>query len=433
MADPIVTSKLKFGTTEYILKDAFARGKIEEIEAAISGSIVFIGITSTALTDGATTNPIVINGNNVTAKNGNLAIYQNGEFLYVAPSGETAHWVECGDLSVLGALAYKDSASGSYTPAGTVSQPTFSGSELTSTGKFTPQGTVAIDVGSGTANYTPAGTVTQPSFTGSEMTSTGSYTPAGSVSQPSFTGETMTATGNFTPAGSVSQPTFEGSELTSTGSYTPAGGVAIEVGSGTANYTPAGTVAAPTISVASAGATTTVNSITDVGTLPELSTSYDSSNECLTISFSQGTLPTKGSDTTVKTGDASYSASAPAFTGTGVDLEAAFTGTAATLSVTGTPAGTVSQPSFTGTQGSVSVSGTPEGTVSQPSFTGTAATLSVAGTPTGTVSQPSFTGTGVELVAELTGTEGDISVTGTPAGTVSQPTFTGTAGTVTVS
>lgn len=192
--DPVVTSILKFGTVEYELKDAFARGKIEEIEAAISGSIVFIGITTTALTDGATTNPIVINGSNVTAKNGNLTIYNNAEFIFVALPNETAYWVACGDLSVLGTLAYKNSA----------------------TGSFTPQGSVA----------------------------------------------------------------------------------------------------APTISVASAGSTTTVNSITNVGTLPELTTTYDSSTETLTIGFSQGTLPTKGSDTTVKTGDASYSASAPAFTGT---------------------------------------------------------------------------------------------------------------------
>ena len=44
--------------------------------------------------------------------------------------------------SGLGSLATKNSASGSYTPAGSVSQPTFTGSAMTSTGKFTPEGTV---------------------------------------------------------------------------------------------------------------------------------------------------------------------------------------------------------------------------------------------------------------------------------------------------
>lgn len=80
-----------------------------------------------------------------------------------------------------------------------------------------------------------------------------------------------------------------------------------------ANFTPTGSVSTPTISKATAGATTTVNSITDVGTLPTLTTTV--SNETLTISFSQGTLPTKGTDVTVKTGDATYEASQPSFTG----------------------------------------------------------------------------------------------------------------------
>ena len=85
-----------------------------------------------------------------------------------------------------------------------------------------------------------------------------------------------------------------------------------------ASYTPQGSVAAPVISVATAGSTTTVNSITDVGTLPQLTTTV--TDEILTIGWSTGTLPTKGSDTTVKTGDAAYSADAPAFTGTAATI-----------------------------------------------------------------------------------------------------------------
>lgn len=81
-----------------------------------------------------------------------------------------------------------------------------------------------------------------------------------------------------------------------------------------ADYTPAGSVAAPVISVATAGTTTVVNSITAVGTLPALSLTVNEEN--LTVAFDAGALPTKGEDTTVKTGDAAYSATAPAFTGT---------------------------------------------------------------------------------------------------------------------
>ena len=46
--------------------------------------------------------------------------------------------------------------------------------------------------------------------------------------------------------------------------------------------------------------TTTVNSITAVGTLPSLTTTVN--NKVLTIGWSAGSLPTKGSNTTVLTG-----------------------------------------------------------------------------------------------------------------------------------
>jgi len=185
MAD-ISSVTLPSGTT-YNLKDAAARSDIASIQQAIAGGLKFLGETTTALTDGATTNPITVNGESVTAVAGNLVLYGDKEFLF-----DGTKWIEMGDLSLLGALAYKNSASGSFTPSGSVS--------------------------------------------------------------------------------------------------------------------------APSISVASAGSTTTVNSITDVGTAPAWTATV--ANETLTIGWSAGTLPTKGTDTTVKTGDASYSASQPSFTGT---------------------------------------------------------------------------------------------------------------------
>ena len=123
------------------------------------------------------------------------------------------------------------------------------------------------------------------------------------------------ATGSYTPSGNISGGSFTGASMTSTGSFTPSGSVSVE----------------------NAGSTGTVYSITDVGTLPTLTTTV--SDENLTIGFSQGTLPTKGSAQTVKTGDASYS--------------------------------------FSGTEGSVSVSGTTTGSVSEITFNGTAATITV--------------------------------------------------------
>ena len=340
MAD-ISKITLPSGTT-YDLKDAQAREDIEEIRDAIAGGVTFMGETTTALTDGATTNPITINGNSVTAIKGYLVVYNSKEFVF-----DGTHWIEMGDLSVLGALAYKDSASGSYTPAGTVSQPTFTGSSSNVT-------VTTADNASG--NYQPKGTVSQPTFSGSSLTSTGNFTPAGSVSVATATTENKTAA--VSPAAS-----------------------------GTATYTPAGSVSAPTITVATAGSTATVNSITDVGTLPTFSATV--ANENLTLGFTQGTLPTKGANQIVKTGDAAYSASQPSFTGTGVRLvtgniavpktfTGSFTGTEGEVSVSGTPAGTVSQPTFTGTKTQISGTVTPNGSVSQPTFTGTAATIQVS-------------------------------------------------------
>ena len=327
---------LPSGTT-YDIKDTQARSDIAAMQAAIAGGVTFMGETTTALTDGSTASSITINGNNVTAVQGYLVVYESKEFVY-----DGSKWIELGDLSTIGDLGWKDSASGTYTPAGTVSTPTFSGSSLTSTGNFTPSGSVSLCSDS--------------------SSSTGAISYISALGTKSFSGTAATIKPKVTAAGSV----------------------AISTGNGTANYTPAGSVAAPTISVSSAGSTTTVNSITNVGTLPTLTTSV--SNEVLTIGFDQGTLPTKGENTTVKTGDASYTATAPAFTGTGVELTAIFTGTEVEGSASYTPAGSVTvnsttsylTGSFSGTQGSVSVSGTPAGTVSQPTFSGTQATITVS-------------------------------------------------------
>lgn len=311
---------LPSGTT-YDIKDATAR-------AAIAGGTVFLGITTTALTDGATTQTIIIGGESISAINGGIAIYNNKEFIYADSDGK---WHEIGDTTDLGDLAYKDDATGNFTPAGTVSQPTFSGSSMTSTGAFTPEGTVS-----------------QPTFSGTE----------GNVS----------VTG--TPAGSIS------------------------TGTGTANYTPAGTIGTPTITVTPSTTTKYVASSATGGgsvtngsaascTLPALTTSV--ANETLTIGWSEGsftantptavTLPSFSSQT-IATGISSASSSQPSWTGTGVELK--FTGTSLTSTGKFTPSGSVSQPTFTGEEGSVSVSGTPAGTVSQPTFTGTQGTVTVS-------------------------------------------------------
>ena len=96
---------------EYTIKDAGARELIEEIGHAL----YWIGVTTTELTDGDTTNPITVNAESVTAKLGGMASYSGSEFVWNGSA-----WQELGKNN-FGALAFKSSASGSYTPAGSVS------------------------------------------------------------------------------------------------------------------------------------------------------------------------------------------------------------------------------------------------------------------------------------------------------------------------
>lgn len=119
MAD-ISVIKLPSGTS-YNIKDAQARADIETIESAISGGMHYIGVTTTALTDGSTTNPITIGGQSITAKSGDIAIYGELEFIFSSTDNK---WHEFGSTGSLKSLAFKDTASGNFTPSGSVSTPT---------------------------------------------------------------------------------------------------------------------------------------------------------------------------------------------------------------------------------------------------------------------------------------------------------------------
>lgn len=96
---------------EFTIKDAEARQMITDL----GNALYWIGVTTTALSEGATTNPISVGGQDVTAKLGGLASYNGMEYAWNGSA-----WQGMGP-SNLGALAYANTASGSYTPAGTVS------------------------------------------------------------------------------------------------------------------------------------------------------------------------------------------------------------------------------------------------------------------------------------------------------------------------
>jgi hypothetical protein len=101
-----------------------------------------LGTTTTELYDGSTANPIVIDGVSVTAKRNDIAFYDSGEFMFNGTA-----WSKFGDLSGLGDLAYKDTASGtavttvgtlpSLTYDSTTESFTFSAGTLPTTGTVT--------------------------------------------------------------------------------------------------------------------------------------------------------------------------------------------------------------------------------------------------------------------------------------------------------
>jgi hypothetical protein len=164
---------LPSGTT-YNIKDAQAR--------QAKG---WIGITTTALTDGATTNPITINGQSVTAGEGDITSYDEQELIF---NGTV--WQEFGDLSDLGTLAYKDSASGSYTPQGSVAAPDITVSPTTDTIKpVTDVGSMPTFTVSGETLIIEAGAV--PTLGADKAFMTGASATA---SAPAFSGTPSTVT-----------------------------------------------------------------------------------------------------------------------------------------------------------------------------------------------------------------------------------------------
>lgn len=143
-------SKLKIDGTTYDIKDTTAR-------ATMSGAILILGATTTALVDEATTNPITVNGESVTAVGNDAVFYNSKEFVF-----DGTYWHEFGDMTGLGDLAQHDlddieftTTVSQATAETTVSQATATTTVATSTDETA---TVA-PAASGEATYTPAGTI----------------------------------------------------------------------------------------------------------------------------------------------------------------------------------------------------------------------------------------------------------------------------------
>lgn len=408
-------SQLVVGGVTYDIKDLEAR-------ALAAGGIHYIGVTTTALTDGATTSPIVIDKANVTPKKGDLVLYAEtgGEHTEYLWNGE--HWDRLG-YGKFGDLACKSSASGSIDlshdhnftledATADLADGSVSGFAVTAH-EYTPAGTIAK--GTGTVNYTPEGTVTLGGATAKPATISGktadgavgahSYTPEGTVEVTTAapaTGETA----NYTPAGTITKPTFTGTAKSLThaahkhgatftgtedtlehtvtqGTVTGTVGATFTGTEGT--ITAAGTVGKPTFTGTKASIVAKGTISTPTATTTAVEAEVD--GEVLTLSAANVTVST------------------PTFTGIGVDY---------------TPAGAVSQPTFTGTGVKYTPTGTIAATFSNGKTVGVAVadhTYTPAGTvaidnatvgahsytPEGTISQPTFTGSGVVIKATFTG------------------------------
>ena len=313
-------SKLTVGSTTYDLKDSKAWSDIADIKSSITGAMHWLGYTTTDLTDGATTNPIIIDEESVTAVAGDVtAVAGSGsgsaadkEFVF-----NGTKWQEYGSTGSLKALAFKDNASASYTPAGTnaSSSVSFSGTTSETVLKAIDDAAVLPSFTEGTFS---AGTL--PSFT------EGTFS-AGTL--PSFT------EGAFTPA-SYSHSGFSGGSLgASTKSAFATEGITASVDeeSETLTFTAASTSDAVTEQgtfTAAVYGTDTFNGGSkaadtwDAGSLPSKNAD----------TWSAGSLPSKAADT-FDAGSAATFTTETVITGLGTATAAAqtFTGTAATITV----------------------------------------------------------------------------------------------------
>ena len=286
-------SKIVKGGNTLWLKDAEARQSIQDILDNISSALHWKGNTTTALVDGATTNPIVIDGENYTAV--------AGDVVAVAGSGSGAQadkefafngtkWQEFGSTGSLGALAFKSSASGSYTPAGT---------NAASAVTFTDQTDAYFVNGFDTDPVLPS--FSEGAFDAGSLPSKEADTfSAGSL--PTL-GEATTS--NFATAGEISEYDEEEETLTFSDATTSAA------------VTKQGTFSQGTLPSYTEGTFS-------AGTLPSKAAD----------TFSAGSLPSKTADS-FSAGTAPTLATAKAITavGTGTAAAQTFIGTQATITV----------------------------------------------------------------------------------------------------
>lgn len=165
----------------FTIKDQEARDLI----AGMGSAIIWIGVTTTPISDGDSTNPITINGQSVTAVGGNMTAYDGTEFVW---DTESAVWQAFGTGN-LGNLAYQDSASGDYTPAGSVTLTETVAPTTTTVNSISDAGESPYFTVSGETATFHVGTLPTKGTDTTVLTSAGTHTAA-------FTGTQATITVN---------------------------------------------------------------------------------------------------------------------------------------------------------------------------------------------------------------------------------------------
>lgn len=315
-----------------------------------------------------------------SANNGEVVIVGTAEYVWSNDKSGGAGWILIGDEGVYATISGVEAAyvKKTLTIAGINLEDAITADELkTALGlkalayKDSASGTIeGVVTGVADAQYTPEGSVeVKLNSTSTAMTSTGSFTPAGSVSG------NVTAAGTVAIArddvngvavsGSISAPTITITPSTTEVQHIDSLGT---LPSYTAAQYTAPSVAEAKAKFASEGIVASVNGeelvLTAAGKADALTATGFDAGSYVAAEFNAGALPTLGAVQTVVTGIASATSSAPVFTGD--KFGATFSGSEVAIAA-----------SFSGQEGTVNVSGNYEKVgVESASFTGTKATIS---------------------------------------------------------
>ena len=319
MADKKYLSKIVKGQNTLWIKDAEARQEIEDIKSSITGAMHFIGVSSTAIADGDATGPWTINSKTYIASGTpaeGQVLLTAGDVAVYAPAGKAEQeyvwsgtkWQEYGSTGSLKALAFKDNASATYTPAGSngTSQVTFtsgSGSDFVTgfnddavapslgeatTGTFVTgynNDAVAPSLGEATTGTFVTGYNNDAVAPSLGEATTGNFATEGETSSYDETEETLTFSDATTSAAVTAQGTFSaGSAATlATSSAVTAQGT-FSAGSAATLATGSAVTAQGTFSAGSAATPTTAKALTASDTGTAAAQTFSGTQATITVS-----------------------------------------------------------------------------------------------------------------------------------------------------